>query len=258
MVAYAGGKAKISRHIVRELVERHGPRIGSYVEPFLGGANVAEAVAPHCVSMRLADLRPDLVMMFRAHLDGSWTPPETCSRSRYLALRTAPPSPDRGFYGSAMSFGGKWFGGYSGAWGNRQCDDYLGMGQRACERVRSALSQADSVEWFPGVDYRAVPIRPGDVVYCDPPYAGTTDYGAYLDGTRWDAAAFWRWAQAVSAFAFVYVSESAAPAGWRPVWSGTQRVKMDKANNRELQPERLYTLGPELPKALVREQESHA
>lgn len=258
MVAYAGGKAKIARHIAGAIVDRHGPSIASYVEPFLGGGNIAEAIAPHCVSMRLADLRPDLVLMFQALVEGTWSPPETCSRRRYYELRTAEPSPERGFYGSTLSFGGKWFGGYAGEPGYRQCDDYLGMGQRACERVRSALRQADSIDWFPGVDFRRVPVRPGDVVYCDPPYFGTTDYGGYLDGSRWDASAFWRWAQSVSSFATVYVSESSAPAGWRPVWEGTQRVKLDRVNNRAVRVERLYTLGPPLPKPVVREQVSQA
>jgi hypothetical protein len=59
----------------------------------------------------------------------------------------------------------------------------------------------------------------GAVVYCDPPYAGTTDYPG---APPYDPAPFWRWAgECADAGARVFVSEHAAPEGWRTVSART-------------------------------------
>jgi site-specific DNA-adenine methylase len=61
-------------------------------------------------------------------------------------------------------------------------------------------------------DYRDVEIRDDDVVYADPPYAGTQRYKT----AAFDSPAFWDW---VDNRPFpVFVSEYAAPDGFTPIW----------------------------------------
>ena len=84
----------------------------------------------------------------------------------------------------------------------------------------------------------------GTVVYLDPPYAGTKPYPG---APTFDTAAFWGHAErAADAGAHVYVSEYAAPAGWRPVLTFTRPNQLAadpraKATSRAT--ERLYVPG---------------
>lgn len=63
-------------------------------------------------------------------------------------------------------------------------------------------------------------ILSGDVVYCDPPYRGTT---GYKTGT-FDHDAFDTWAEEqVTKGAQVFVSEFNAPPHWEVVWENPER-----------------------------------
>lgn len=67
------------------------------------------------------------------------------------------------------------------------------------------------------MDYRDYQHEEGDVVYADPPYAGTTGY----DGREFDHEAFWEWVRTRDYP--VYVSEYKAPSDFTSIWS-KQRV----------------------------------
>ena len=65
-------------------------------------------------------------------------------------------------------------------------------------------------------DYRNYVYHDGDVVYCDPPYAGTNGYGR-----EFDHEAFWQWCR-TRAFP-VYVSEYRAPEDFISIWCKEKR-----------------------------------
>ena len=65
-------------------------------------------------------------------------------------------------------------------------------------------------------DYRNYVYHDGDVVYCDPPYAGTADYGR-----GFDHEAFWQWCRTRD-FP-VYVSEYRAPEDFISIWCKEKR-----------------------------------
>ena len=65
-------------------------------------------------------------------------------------------------------------------------------------------------------DYRNYVYHDGDVVYCDPPYAGTTGYGR-----EFDHDAFWQWCRTRD-FP-VYVSEYRAPEDFISIWCKEKR-----------------------------------
>jgi hypothetical protein len=69
-------------------------------------------------------------------------------------------------------------------------------------------------------DYRELEYRYGDVVYCDPPYAGRD---TYCSGD-FDSAAFWEWAR-TREFP-VYVSEYEAPEDFAEVFAVEKRVDL--------------------------------
>lgn len=85
---------------------------------------------------------------------------------------------------------------------------------------------------------------PGAVVYCDPPYAGTT---AYSSTGQFDYREFYRtlqqWAQARS----VYVSEYAVPEDVpvKVVWERERRNALKKDDNQRVTLERLFRILPD-------------
>lgn len=101
------------------------------------------------------------------------------------------------------------------------------------ERLRSLQSLESLERLQPGEaaghvtatseDYREYEHREGDVVYCDPPYAGTEGYGG-----EFDHDAFWEWVRTRTYP--VYVSEYLAPDDFIPVWEKQKRSLFNDAN----------------------------
>lgn len=221
---YLGGKTRVARHIAEQIAQRRGAR-QTYVEPFLGSAAVASRVAPTFDRALLSDASPDLMLMWQALQDG-WAPPTSLSEPEWRTLRDAAPSALRGFAGFPCSFGGKWFGGYA--------RDPKGGRNFAASAARSVTSRAATIAHadLRLGDYRAIAdaIDPTDtVIYADPPYSGTTAYGAVAP---FDTAEFWDTARGwADSGVLVLVSEYAAPDDWRPVWSRETPVTLAKANH---------------------------
>ena len=106
--------------------------------------------------------------------------------------------------------------------------EFLGSLQRL-ERLQSLQSLRTS-----RLDYRAVRIPRGSVVYCDIPYEGTTDYlcGAF------DHGAFYKWAQ--SQEELVAVSSYSMPRGFARVWGARKYQTMNGLGNSALVAEGLF------------------
>lgn len=230
---YLGGKSRIAKPISEMLLAAKGART-TYVEPFLGAGSVALLAAPHFGRVVVADVVPDLVYLWREAI-GGWVPPTEISEEDYQRLRHAAPSAVRGFAGFPCSFGGKWFGGYArDPKGGR---NFAESASRSIVKRGKALAGAEVLH----SDYRDLrDLATEDaVIYCDPPYAGTTSYGA---AGSFDSEAFWEemreWARRG---ALVFVSEYAAPTDWTAVWSGTPRTSLAGKGSSERVSERLYT-----------------
>ena len=70
---YLGGKARSSKWLTGLMLESTNRR-EVLVEPFIGGAWMAQALAPHFDKYLGSDIVPDLVLLYNALLDG-WNPP---------------------------------------------------------------------------------------------------------------------------------------------------------------------------------------
>lgn len=209
-MVYLGGKAKIAEALARAIRSRVKP--GSrLLEPFVGGGSVHEWLAPHFGSVRAGDAHESLMLMWQAARSG-WAPPREVSEEDYAAERARPPSAAHGFVGFGCSFGGKWWGGYA-----RGHDNYARAAARSVTGKGRVMAHA-------GADLRhcgfaAWDVSAGDVVYCDPPYRGTTGYAADFNGEQfWSLAREWS-----AAGAIVFVSEYQAPNGWEVVWERERR-----------------------------------
>lgn len=207
-VQYIGGKTKSGgaqiAAAINATIKRH--QLQTYVEPFCGGLSVTSRVR---ASKRLAsDACEALVSLYRA-IQGGWSPPRELSREEWLLLRETqdPADPLTAFAGFGCSFGGAWFGSYVKRY--KFTDRWVPAAEAAAQSLERKLGACSDVA-FGFHDYCVAP--KGELVYCDPPYAGTMGYGAV---DPWDPVAFWAWAtEQGRCHRMIAVSEISAPAGW--------------------------------------------
>ena len=207
---YMGSKRRIVKDIL-SIIEKREHKNQTFVEPFCGGCNVTSAIGGERIA---ADIDGDLIAFWKK-IQAGWLPTKI-TRAQYIDLR-AGNGPDylRAWAAYGCSFRGKKWGGFAGVVKrkNGEICDY----QK--ERLAGLMKQAPTLA---GVKFIAAPfdrlkIPPRSLIYCDPPYAGTTDYK-----TKFDHVAFWQWCrEKVKERHAVYVSEYAAPSDFVCVWAKT-------------------------------------
>lgn len=105
------------------------------------------------------------------------------------------------------------------------------MGTNYAKTGHNALSkQAPNIKGvvFICSPYDQLPIPQDSIIYCDPPYAGTTKYAA----GGFDHATFWQWCRdKVSEGHQVFVSEYNAPDDWTCVWGKKVSANFDSNRN---------------------------
>ena len=230
---YMGGKSRLAKSI-RDVILGDTDRRERYVEPFIGGGYTFSKLAPHFRSAVGRDAHEDLMLMWKG-LQGGWTPPATLTKQEYLHLKTAAPSPIRGFAGFGCSFGGKWFGGFAKGSPGR---DYALGSYRTLMRKWEELRDLDLTFEWGGFSEAGVTER--DVVYCDPPYESSTGYstGEFNHTAFWATARNW-----AETGAHVYVSEFNAPAEWECIWEKSRKVGLGEQSGAryEEKVDRLFT-----------------
>lgn len=233
---YVGGKHYLKKKI-RAAILAHTPRRGPYFEPFVGGANSFEELAPHFGSLHISDLHEDLILLYKAIASG-WEPPRSIDKATYDRLRDDEPSSLRAFVGFGVSFGGKWFGGYAKD-NPGECHFYADASARRLLSVRNLLARSS----IRHCSYDKIDPPSGSVVYCDPPYRGTLTF----DGVEpFDSDRFWLTAQQWAMRGVdVFVSEYAAPAGWRSIMDHDALLHVRRTSSkRERRIERLFVYEP--------------
>lgn len=237
---YMGGKGRIAKQLVSAILSDVSDR-ADWREPFVGGGNVVEHAAPHFDRCVGTDVHPDLIMLWQ-HLASGADVPSFFTRERYEQLRCAEPSWERGLAGFAASFGGKWFGGY----GAQKIDakhptDHVYYGSLKTIRRQAEVMSSRGVIFACG-SYADFAPPAGAVIYCDPPYAGTTKY----DGVNvFDHEVFYarclKWAETCSVFVSEYALPDAVPS--RIVWEMERRNSLSRNDNLRTATERLFRIG---------------
>lgn len=130
------------------------------------------------------------------------------------------------FVGFGCSFGAKWFGGYAR---NGKDDNYALRARNGLLRKMASMQGVgfvfkNYVEWNP----------PGMLIYCGPPYKGTTGYNGV---GAFDHDLFWSTMREWSKSNSVYVSEYTAPENWECIWE--QSVKLSMHDSTGGYPERI-------------------
>ncbi len=237
---YLGGKARIGKWLVEHIAPYASPAL-KYVEPFLGGANSFQYLAPMFQTRYVGEANASVAAMWEAVRCG-WLPPKALTRERYAELKEQThPSALKGFAGTGCSYRGKWFGGYVPAelWDSYHQRYIRSSVLVAHEQVSKIAPLIQSVKGrVYACDYSEWRITPDCFVYCDPPYATTTGYATEFDHERfWRTARKWR-----KLGALVIVSEMIAPSDWKILAARERKHMMkipDSASN-DSRIERLY------------------
>jgi DNA adenine methylase len=225
---YFGGKQRIAGR-VSEFLSSQYDGCSYYFEPFIGGGSVCARMG----GKRFAsDKNEYLVAMWRALQDG-WLPPTSVSEEEYARVR-AEPDKDKAltaFVGFGCSYSGKWFGGYARSDGERN------YALNAYNSLMKQLPAMGDVR-FEARDFRDTYPRKS-LVYCDPPYKGTTGYGAV---GAFDTKRFWSVMREWSKHNKVYISEYAAPEDFECVLEIPTKLDIrNGAGEKEQRMERIFT-----------------
>lgn len=217
---YMGGKFRQSKAICQVLK----PYVTSdtvYVEPFCGGMWSAARVVRelHPKKMILNDINKPLMLLWEKCLEEGcdWLPVDAEQVEREYPKYKATQDendPLTAWYGIALSFGGKWFGGFARGRNNngtrRNCAE---------ESVKSTRCAVDTLNCL-NVDlrigsYENFEIPDGSVVYLDPPYEGRTK--AHHFG-KFNYTEFWQWVRELSKRCIVFTSCFDCPTDFETVY----------------------------------------
>lgn len=231
-----GSKNRIAKHILPIMLKDR--KEGQYwVEPFVGGANMIDKVTGNRIG---ADFNPYLIEALKLIRDNPKSIPEVITESEYKAAQSEKPLTGIvGFIGFAMSFGGKWFGGYRrDKAGTQGCIENMKTQTRRSRD--NAIKQSVLIK---GVElihssYAELEIPHNSIIYCDPPYEGTTGYK-----DKFNHAEFWQWCRDKSKEGHtVFISEYKAPDDFECVWQQELNVSVAKDGKQKKAIEKLFTI----------------
>ena len=231
---YMGSKNRIAKYILPIMLAEREPDQW-WVEPFVGGGNIIDKVDGKRLG---ADINEYLIAELILIRDFHEKIPDIITEDDYKRVMSEPKVDGlTGFMGFAMSFGGKWFGGYRrDVAGTKGCVENMKTQTRRSKQA--AIQQSRRLQGVRLINrgYSDLEIPEGSLIYCDPPYAGTTKYK-----DAFDHCSFWQWCREKSnAGHTVFVSEYAAPKDFEYVWEKEIAVGLAKEAQNKKGVERLF------------------
>lgn len=233
ILKYVGSKHRISKHIVpiiQSAIDEN--TVTEYYEPFVGGCNVIDKIK--CKNRFASDNNEYLIAFWRA-LQNGWNPCDIdMTKELYVDIKdnmSQYPPEVVALAGLCATYNAKWFGGYAGIVTTK-----IGTQRNYYdEAVRNILKQIPDVQTivFNHCDYTEIQPH-GSVVYCDPPYQGTTKYVGDFDSEK-----YWDWVREVSKNNIVFCSEYNAPEDFECIWQKDLTTTLDK-NSRSNATEKLF------------------
>ena len=226
---YMGSKNKYAKHLLPiMLADRKEQQY--WVEPFVGGGNMIDKVVGNRIG---ADVNKNVIDALISIRDSANSLPKDNTEFTEEDYRNL--QPDYLYYGYAnfaFSYAGKWKGGWCRDKENRR--DYV------AESYRNALKQSPFLSdvSFHYCQYDELSIPYQSIIYCDPPYEGTTKYQSNFDHSK-----FWKWCIDKGREGHtVFVSEYNAPDVFNCVWEKEVTSSLTKNTGGKTAVEKLFKL----------------
>lgn len=203
------------------------------MSPLWGGCNVIDHIK---ADIKIGADKQKYLIALLQNLHRINELPEFVSKEHYSDVRNAynhqiNKYPDwyTGGVGFLASYNGRFFdGGYAGVVNTKAgtVRDYYAEAKRNLETQAPSLTDIQ----FICKDFKETESLSGYVIYCDPPYSGTKQYGV---SKNFDYDRFWTWVRTFSQDNVVLVSEHQAPQDFECIWEqpilrtidNTKRVK---------------------------------
>ena len=217
---YMGSKNRIAKHLLPIMLaecEKHG--ITKWVEPFVGGANIIDKV-PDTFERIGYDLNDHVIHALIDIRDNANGLPDAVSENEYKNYKGLPSQKITSWVRIACAYGG--------IFESKLAADKTGLRNYAQEAKNNALKQSPKIQnvQFICDSYENLSFE-NTLIYCDPPYAGTSGYktGAFNHDKFFD------WCREQAKKNVVFVSEYNAPDDFKCVWQGN--IKTNFASQRK-------------------------
>jgi len=241
---YMGSKNRIAKHLL-PIILKDRKEGQWYVEPFVGGANMIDKVEGNRIG---ADFNNYVIEALKLIRDG-YTPKNNSEFTEADYAKAAGRYRDGLMLSQlecyaliAFSFGAKWLGGWSrGKNSKGDHRDYVSEQHKASEKQRPLLQGLELIS----SSYGKLDIPPQSIVYCDPPYQGTTGYK-----DKFNHDDFWQWCRDKAKEGHnVFISEYNAPDDFVCVWQQELNVSVAKNGKHKKATEKLFVHSSQAPEA---------
>ena len=214
---YMGSKNRFAKELIPIIEQYITSNTKGYLEPFVGGANVIDKVKFD--KKYGCDLNEYLIELLK-YTQAKNELPTTITENQYNDVKNNIDNYDKwyiGFVGFCGSHGAKFFNGY--ARGNDKRN-------RQNEAIRNLIKQSPNLKGITFKHCSFQEIKPnicGYVIYCDPPYRGTTKYKT----GDFPYEEFYDWCRNMSKNNIVLISEYNMPDDFECIWSKETKVNFD-------------------------------
>lgn len=239
---YIGSKQRLSKQLVPIIQSYITDKTVSYIEPFVGGANVIDKVKhDNKIGFDYDELPIDIFNNYKDKNIGEQLP-ERLEKEHYYDVRDNEDKYDSTYRAGVLLFGSYNARVYGGCWGGYSetksgFRNYFQEARRNLEKQLPNLANItfevnDFFEWAP---IQALSTE-HSVIYCDPPYSKGIGYKDEFDHER-----FWDLIRDLSVNHTVLVSEYSAPQDFTVLWE--QDIKSHMNNRGKIKTtEKLFTL----------------
>lgn len=227
---YMGSKNRISKYIL-PIILKDRKENQHYVEPFVGGANLIDKVPGKRIG---ADSNKYLIALLKEMQSENFNLP-FIGEVKYKEIQKNKDNyPDWlvGYVGFNLSFGAKFFGGY-----RRDKEGIRNYENEAQQNLKAQQSNILNVR-FINSTYDKLPIPKKSIIYCDPPYQGTTKYKDKIDYDH-----FWQWCRDMKNKGHqIFISEYKAPDDFMCLWEKEVNNSLTQDTGAKKGIEKLFTI----------------
>ena len=215
---YMGSKNRIAKHILPIMLKYKTPEM-TWVEPFVGGANMIDKIK--CDKKYGCDLNEYLIELLKYSAENEL--PETISEEEYNKVKLNKEDYDKwyvGLVGFFGSFGAKFFGGFARRY--NKDGSVFDVPKQAINSLRKQAPHLKGIT-FKHCSFQDVNNIKGFVIYCDPPYRGTTKYKT----EKFPHDEYYDWCRKMAKNNIVLCSEYWMPDDFDCIWEKETKANFD-------------------------------
>jgi len=231
-VKYMGSKNRISKYIL-PIILKDRKEGQWYIEPFVGGGNTIDKVTGNRIGNDIDLLANEALIAIRDRIEYLPMNNTEFTEKDYKLSKAGDAYLDiQGYVAYSLSYGGKKWGGWR--------RDSLGKRDYVNEAFKNANNQHDKIRGVTlfNVDYQELVIPSDSIIYCDPPYTGTTKYSNAFNHND-----FWQWCRNKRSEGHqVFISEYEAPSDFKCIWEKRVVSSLTRNTGSKKGLEKLFTI----------------